>query len=132
MIINEEEFRIIHEHEDYIINCDGTKCRKINGIIYYEKYGFVRKPEGRQIKQNRWGEYLFYQLCENGKKLTIGTHVLVCLAWNGPKVENKQSALHRDDNKLNNLYTNLYWGTQKDNVRDAIQNNRRPQNQKRK
>jgi hypothetical protein len=121
MLIN-KEFRIVSGLEDYIINCDGTECRTVDKIIYDEKYKFTWIRKGRQLKQSGWGEYLRYVVHKDGKKLTISTHVLVCLAWNGPRPPGKYWALHKNDDRTNNHYTNLYWGTPSNNIRDAIRN----------
>jgi hypothetical protein len=49
-------------------------------------------------------------------------HVLVCTAFNGPRPSKAHWALHRNDIKTDNLASNLYWGTQKDNVQDGLRN----------
>lgn len=58
-----------------------------------------------------------------GKAKLFKVHILVCEAFNGQRPNQQQIyALHWDDNKLNNHYTNLRWGSKSENVRDLIRN----------
>lgn len=54
-------------------------------------------------------------------------HKLVWLTWKGPIPYGLQIN-HRDDNKDNNNISNLYLGTQKENINDCIKNNHRKGN----
>ena len=54
-------------------------------------------------------------------------HKLVYLTWIG-KIDDDKQINHRDDNKHNNFYMNLYMGTQKDNITDCINNKHRKGN----
>lgn len=56
-------------------------------------------------------------------------HKLVFLVWVGPIPEGKQLN-HIDDNKDNNHFSNLYLGTQKENIHDCIRNGTRKGNLK--
>lgn len=47
-------------------------------------------------------------------------HRLVCMAFHGPQPPNKPLVRHLDGNHLNNVPSNLAWGTQKENVADSI------------
>jgi hypothetical protein len=49
-------------------------------------------------------------------------HVLVGLAWIGPKPFPDAKILHWDDDPLNNWTDNLRWGTQSENMQDRIRN----------
>ena len=58
-----------------------------------------------------------------GKAKLFKVHILVCEAFNGPRPNAEQKyALHWDDDKLNNHYTNLRWGSLSENSHDAIRN----------
>lgn len=48
-------------------------------------------------------------------------HILVIEAFIGPRPEGMMTC-HWDDDKLNNHYTNLRWGTHGDNQRDSVRN----------
>jgi hypothetical protein len=51
-------------------------------------------------------------------------HVLVALAFCGPKPSPRHNALHEDDDSINNSSYNIRWGTKRDNALDAIRNGR--------
>lgn len=51
-------------------------------------------------------------------------HKLVFLVWVG-QIPLGSQLNHKDDNKDHNHYSNLYLGTQKENIRDCIQNGTR-------
>lgn len=53
------------------------------------------------------------------KRVNVYRHRLVALAWI-PNPENLPCVCHKDNNPLNNKVSNLYWGTQEDNVRQCI------------
>lgn len=58
----------------------------------------------------------------HGRHMKI--HKLVYLTWIGP-VEESLQINHKDDNKYNNHWSNLYTGTQKENIHDCVKNNHR-------
>lgn len=66
------------------------------------------------------GGYLKYQLWRDRRGTHYGVHQIVARAFigtpTGPVVR------HVDDNPLNNHYSNLAYGTQRDNVNDSIRN----------
>ena len=55
----------------------------------------------------------------SSRRMPVGCHVLVCLAWHGLPPESKPFALHRDGDTTNFTPENLYWGDYKDNAEDA-------------
>lgn len=66
-----------------------------------------------------------------GKAKMFKVHVLVCEAFNGPRPNEIQKyALHWDDDKENNHYTNLRWGSLSENSKDCVRNgiSRAPEN----
>ncbi len=58
-----------------------------------------------------------------GKPKTMLVHHVVLAAFVGVK-EEYMNGLHRNDNKLDNSPNNLYYGTKKDNWKDAVKNKR--------
>jgi hypothetical protein len=57
------------------------------------------------------------------KKKNISVHILVAEAFIGPRPD-KNVICHKDDNKLNNMVSNLKYGTYSDNGKDAVKNGR--------
>ena len=51
-------------------------------------------------------------------------HRIVCETFHGPSPEGKPLVLHRNDVKLDNRASNLYWGDRKQNVVDSKTNGR--------
>tara|TARA_R110000787_G_C13135962_1_gene416670 strand:+ start:100 stop:540 length:441 start_codon:yes stop_codon:yes gene_type:complete len=47
---------------------------------------------------------------------TIKVHRMVCEAFHGPPTKEKPIVIHLDEDGTNNHYTNLKWGTQKENL----------------
>lgn len=64
----------------------------------------------------------YHRVDIHGKHIKV--HKLVYLTWIGDIKENYQIN-HKDDDKNNNYYTNLYSGTQLENIRDCINNRHR-------
>jgi hypothetical protein len=61
-----------------------------------------------------------YRSAMLSNKRAIGIHVLVALAFHGPKPTPAHCIRHLDDNKLNNHPSNLAWGTRAENAADAV------------
>jgi len=55
-------------------------------------------------------------------RYNVSVSILVCTAFHGSKPFEGACALHRNDNKLDNTETNLYWGTKQDNIDDRKRN----------
>lgn len=62
--------------------------------------------------------------------VSSSVHRLVAKAFLGPSPEGKPNVLHWDDNPANNHVSNLRWGSDADNKRDAIRNGRNPESNK--
>lgn len=85
----------------------------IKWLPYIDARGWHRK--GGIVKLNK------HQRVElNGKEKSLAA--LILLAFVGPPPEGKHLARHLDDNRLNNKLSNLAWGDDLDNTRDAIRN----------
>lgn len=62
---------------------------------------------------------IYHILRDSNKHKRIQASRLVALAW-VPNPENKPHVCHKDNNPCNNIHTNLYWGTQKENIQQCI------------
>lgn len=88
--------------------------------------GKVLREDGKEMKHytNQDG-YKFVSLkCEDGKFRSFYIHRMVGEEWlTNPS--NLPIIMHIDDDPSNNHWTNLQWGTQKDNIRDMMGKGRR-------
>lgn len=50
----------------------------------------------------------------------VKVHRAVCEAFHGPAPEGKPYVLHKDGDAVNNLPSNLEWGTQKENLNHPV------------
>jgi hypothetical protein len=61
-----------------------------------------------------------------GRTVRHLVHRLVALAWIGPAPFAGAKVLHKNDDRTNNAASNLYYGTQAQNMRDAVRNGLMP------
>ena len=87
------------------------------GDVYSERTNRFLKPAHTASGHQRVDIY--------GKHTFI--HRMVYQTWIG-NVPNGLQINHRDDNKDNNHYSNLYAGTQKENIQDCVRNGNRQGN----
>lgn len=62
---------------------------------------------------------IYHILRDSNKHKRIQASRLVALAW-VPNPESKPHVCHKDNNPCHNIHTNLYWGTQKENIQQCI------------
>lgn len=76
-----------------------------------------RYKEPRILKTHkRINGYIFICLHKDKELFTVDIHRLVAEAFvPNPNPDEYKYVLHLDDNQENNVYTNLKWGTQKEN-----------------
>lgn len=72
---------------------------------------------GRRGEQR--GGYYWVVLCDRGKRSQRAVHVMVAEAFHGPRPEGLV-VRHRDGVRTNNHPDNLRWGTEAQNVQDAV------------
>jgi hypothetical protein len=63
--------------------------------------------------------YRRVSIWEPPDRLHLGLHVLVCKAFNGPPPFSGALVRHLDGDPLNNVASNLAWGTHRENAADA-------------
>lgn len=82
----------------------------------------VRQPvAGRLmgIRANDTAGYLELALTRDGKPKWKLLHILVCLAFHGPKPTPEHEVNHKDGNKPNCRAENLEWATKSENIEHA-------------
>ena len=90
-----------------------------------QKGGVSTVPKIMKKKMNyRVGYYNVGITYDDGTQKTRYVHRLVAQAFLGD--EKDKLVRHLDDNRLNNNVENLSWGTQKNNMADAIINGKLP------
>ena len=113
-----EKWKSVFNFPDYSVSNIGRVRRDVVSKMKTSKPGRILKgsitPDG----------YMTVNLTCNGVKKRKRVHVLVAVAF-CKDVWGAGSVCHKDGNPSNNIATNLYWGTQKQNVHDAIQHGRR-------
>ena len=86
------------------------------GLYQVSDLGRVKRvTTNRILKQAKHhGGYMRVDLCKNGKRKAHKIHRLVAQAFI-PNPENKLQVNHIDENKTNNIISNLEWLTAKEN-----------------
>ena len=113
IIINGETFKQIRFNENYYISIDGKVYSK-------HAQSLIKTPITSIGRKN----YKRVDIYFNGKQKHFVIHRLVYDTWVEP-IDRTCQINHRDDNSLNNHVSNLYKGTQKENIRDCIKNGHR-------
>lgn len=89
---------------------------------YISEYGDVYSTYSKKILKHNIDINGYHRVDIHGKHIKI--HRLVYCTWVG-NIDTDKQINHIDDNKNNNHYTNLYAGTQKENIRDCVLNHHR-------
>ena len=105
---------------------DGTfSLPKTDGYIAYPN-GEIYRPIGKghyeEIPERLIRGYLYCHVVLNGKYRTVRKNNILCRAFHGEPPTQRHVARHLDDNKTNNSFENLKWGTPKENSADAKRN----------
>lgn len=101
------------------------------GLYEASSLGRVRNKRGN-IKAQRLHEsaggwlYLKTDLCKEGKRKTFRIHRLILMAFRGLPKKGQVGRHMGDGDAMNNAIENLEWGTQQENIWDAINAGRRP------
>ena len=111
------EYRDIPGYPGYRVGDDGTvwSCLRQGGRG-------PRKMTDRWVRLKPWTNrgraYLHVELqLKDGKRSFVGVHILVLLAFVGPRPDGLECR-HLDGDPANNHPSNLRWGTSKDNADD--------------
>ena len=96
------------------------------GKVYSTKSRYGERPKPREMKLRLSSNgYLRVGLWKDNIKKEFRVNRLVALIY-VPNPLNNPLVCHKDNDRLNNDYRNLYWGTHQDNMRD-LQEYRREQ-----
>lgn len=109
----------MEEIKDSLI-IDGKLLKKYDDMYYVSEYGDIYSTYCKKFLKHAITIYGYHRVDIHGKHMHI--HKLVYLTWIGEIPEGKQIN-HKDDDKDNNHFSNLYAGSQKENIRDCIDNN---------
>ena len=80
--------------------------------------GRVQGPSGTWLKPSPVKGYPSITYGPRANKRTLKIHVLVCLAFHGPKPSPDHEVCHKNGNRQDNRASNLRWGTQAENMAD--------------
>lgn len=94
----------------------------IKGFEHYSisDDGRVFNPKGHQLRFNDNKGYKRVHLHSKDGYGYFSVHRLVALTYVPKPRQGKPLVLHRDGDKTNNHFSNLYWGTYLDNSADRI------------
>lgn len=109
-----EQWKDIDGHVGYQVSDHGQVRSFKNG-----RHGFTDVPRILKTDTNSNG----YERVMLGSNNRFFVHKLVAKAFI-PNPNNYPIARHKDDNRRNNLASNLEWGTQAHNIQDAIRRGR--------
>jgi len=102
----------VNGHPGYFVTPDGrvfsTRGRKGNSSNWL-------KP---MLGRGRYRQYLSVSMKVDGKRFHRMIHRLVAEAFCGPKPFEGAVVRHLDGNSMNNDYSNLAWGSRKDDTYD--------------
>lgn len=104
-------------------NEEWLKIAEFLGMYEISSKGRVRSINGILSGGINTGGYKHITLWKNGKPYMRRINRLVALYFI-PNPDNLPIVMHLDDDKLNNSYTNLKWGTHQDNMDDMTNKGR--------
>lgn len=112
IIFNSEIFKRYPRNDNYYISRNG------------EVYSVFSKKIIKLLNRGKNKKYYCVDIWIDGKQRHIPVHRAVYETWIRLLSSNEQ-VNHKDDNCLNNNLSNLYVGSQKDNISDCFKNNHR-------
>lgn len=109
-----EEWRVVPS----IPQIEASSWGRIKKLPYTSRQGkqIEGGPTYGQIRRSKkTAKHVYYgvRFRDTGN---IKIHRAICEAFHGPSPEGCPYVLHRDGNALNNVPSNLKWGTQKENL----------------
>lgn len=119
---NEEIWKPIVDYEGLYEVSNFGRVRSLDRIIL-RKDGRTQTHKGRMMRQapSTCCHYLITDLCKNGKRKHVLTHILVAKAFFGDYGKDLE-VNHKDGNVLNNYIENLEVITHFENIKHSIEN----------
>lgn len=112
------EWKPVVGFEDYYEISESGALRRKPREIWNGK-GIVKLKQKELVGAINPKGYQMYILCVSGKQTSRLAHHLVLEAFVGPR-ESGEQARHLDNDKLNNHFSNLKWGTSSENNYDRV------------
>lgn len=120
-----EEWRAIPGFEPYYEVSDQGRVRSLDRLIYKRV-----TRNGPEVPIRRYGKllslgvdshgYFMVNLCVEGETQSRMVHHLVLMTFGPPRPDNTECR-HLDGRRYNNCFTNLRWGTAKENALDKFE-----------
>lgn len=117
-----EEWRPIPGHPLY----DVSNLGRVRSWMPHPRSPLARSVRPKILKPWMSGTSRHLSIRLGPDYQTVGVHRLVAWAFIGPPPPGRPVVRHLDDHPQNNTPDNLAYGTQVDNGRDAVRNNRHP------
>jgi DNA-binding transcriptional regulator YiaG len=113
-----EIWKKVRWSEDYEIS-------NLGNVRSWRPYGASKEKRTIPVNIKPWisNGYQMVTLSVKQNKKHFSVHSLVAEAFIGPRPD-KNVVCHKDDNKINNIVTNIYYGTYSQNGKDAVKNKR--------
>lgn len=121
--IEDNKNYIIYNRDIYKRYKDTSYYVDINGNIYSTFCNRIINPLKRNVKGKIY-YYIDIFDSEQHKQKHTPIHKIVYEAW-VDKIKSNQQVNHKDDNSENNTLSNLYVGSQQENINDCFDNKHR-------
>lgn len=129
-----EEWRDVPKWEGFYQVSDLGRVRSVDRVVQLSNRKCRYK--GRLLRQKKIGlpgkDYWTVVFSRPGMRSpkNFKVHLLVLCAFVGPRPSPKHQGCHNDGDRFNNHYTNLRWGTPKENCADTIKHGRTTRGEK--
>lgn len=109
----EMEWRVVPGFEAYEVSEYGH-LRRIRPYRRHKQVGYILKQKRHQ------GGYFYYDVSMDGRYRRLYVQRAVAFAFLGEPPFPKAQAAHKNGNKADNHYGNIYWATHYENAQDNI------------
>lgn len=117
----DEVWRPVESFPAYSVSSFGRVRRD---ATVYGGYGSIRIPSGVLKARALPRGHLQVTLSMDNRPVTVLVHRLVAAAFLPPPMPGQDCVCHIDDNPANNSPSNLFWGTNSDNMADMVSKER--------